>query len=208
MRAPSRAYTMGMTASPSAELAALKKELRLHVIVLGAMLSLMWMVEISDAVFWGGQLDAHGIRPRTAEGLLGILFAPFLHVGFVHLVSNTLPFLVMGWLVLARETWHFGVVTVVTMVVGGFGTWLVGAADSVHIGASGVVFGYLGYLLLAGWYDRSVGSIVVSILVFVFYGALLLGVLPGEEGISWEGHLFGLLAGALCARFIARRRDD
>jgi len=197
-----------MTDTPSAELSALGRELRLHLIVLGGMLSLMWMVEVSDAIFWGGQLDAHGIRPRTTHGLLGIVFAPFLHAGFVHLISNTVPFLVLGWLVLARETRHFAVVTVVTMVLGGLGTWLVGAADSVHVGASGLVFGYLGYLLLAGWYDRRVGSILVSLLVFVFYGALLFGVLPGRDGMSWEGHLFGFLSGALCARLIARRRGE
>lgn len=199
---------MGTTAKD--EWAALKRELRLQMIVLVSLLGLMWSVEMVDLIAFGGTLDEHGIEPRTTEGLLGILFAPFLHVGLGHLLANTLPFFLLGWLVIARELRDFVVVTVATIVVAGLGVWALGAADSVHVGASAVVFGYLGYLLLIGWYDRSIGTILLSLLVLFFYGGMVFGVLPGQPGISWEGHLFGLLAGAGSARLIGRRRkkDD
>jgi membrane associated rhomboid family serine protease len=143
--------------------------------------------------------------PRTIEGLRGIVFAPFIHANVAHLVANTVPLLVLGWLVLVRDARHFIPVTLLSMLGAGLCAWLLGAPGSVHIGASGVVFGYFGFLLLAGWFARSVASIAFSALVTIAWGGLVLGVLPGQPGISWQAHLGGFIGGALAAKWLAPR---
>ena len=148
----------------------------------------------------GGALLKFGIIPRTTDGLIGILVAPFLHANLNHLVANTVPFLLFGWLVMLRDRRHFAVVTLLAMLGSGLLSWTLGAPNSIHIGASGVVFGYFGFLLLAGWYARSAGSIAISLLVGVLWGGTVLGVLPGTPGISWQGHLGGFIGGVLAAR--------
>lgn len=188
------------------ELAALRRELHLHVAILGGLVALLWALELVDGFALGGSLDAWGIRPRDPDHLVGILCAPFLHGGFPHLVANTVPVLVLGAFVLLKDTRHFFVVLAVTTLLGGLGVWLFGRPGSVHIGASLWVFGLLGYLLAAGWFERSVGTILLSVLVFALYGGALWGVLPGERAVSWESHLFGLLAGVLSARWLLGRR--
>lgn len=178
------------------------QELVTHGTILFGMLALMWVIEIIDQLT-GQRLDRLGIWPRMPFGLRGILFAPFLHGGFGHLLSNTVPFLVLGWLVMLREISDFFIVTAIAMVVGGLGTWVFGA-PGVHIGASGVIFGYLGFLLLRGYFERSMVSITFSLIVGALYGSLIWGVLPTQIGISWEGHLFGFLGGVLAARWLSR----
>ncbi|MDQ3034208.1 MAG: rhomboid family intramembrane serine protease [Myxococcota bacterium] len=203
---PSSARTSTARAPGSARpsFADLGRELKLHGFILFVSIAILWAQEIIDTVL-GGRLDALGIRPREAEGLIGILLAPFLHVGFPHLIANTIPFVVLGWFVLLRETWHFFVVTLAVTVLGGAGVWLFGQSGSVHLGASGLVFGYLGYLVLGGWFERRIVTILGSLVVAVLYGSLIWGVLPGVPGVSWEGHLFGFLAGVLMAWMLARR---
>lgn len=185
-------------------LADIGRELKLHGWVLAIGIALLWAIQIVNAVL-GQSLVVFGVHPREPIGLLGILAAPLLHGSFEHLVANTLPFLILGWFVLLRETWHFWAVTAIGALVAGLGTWLVGATGSVHVGASGVIFAYLGYLMLGGWFERRLGTILGSILVAILYGSLVFGVLPGTPGISWEGHLFGFLGGVLCAWLLARR---
>lgn len=170
------------------------------------LVGLLWVLELLDLFFLGGSLDRFGIRPRDVDGLSGILFAPFLHGGLGHLVANTVPLLTLGWLVAVRRAAGFVAVTATVVLLGGLGVWLVGGRNTVHIGASGLVFGYLGYLLLRGYFERSFGSILISIVVGLFYGGALWGLLPSRPGISWEAHLFGFLAGVLAARLLARRR--
>jgi len=148
----------------------------------------------------GGALMQYGVLPRTLTGLRGILFAPFLHANMQHLIANTIPFLAMGWLVMLRDARHFLPVTLFAMLGSGLMAWLLGAPGSVHIGASGVVFGYFGFLLLGGWYARSFMSITLSMLVAVLWGGLVLGIAPGQAGISWQSHLGGFIAGVLAAR--------
>lgn len=169
--------------------------------ILGAVLALLWGLEIVDFVL-GGSLDSLGIRPRSVSGLLGILAAPFLHGGFGHLISNTIGFAILGGLVMAWGLDEWMKVTLTAALVGGVGTWLLGASNSVHIGASGVIFGYFGYLVLRGWFERKPASIALSLVVAWFYGSLIFGVFPvlAGPGISWEGHLFGFIGGALVAR--------
>ena len=158
-----------------------------------------WTAFVVNGVV-GGALMQYGVIPRTLTGLRGILFAPFLHANMQHLIANTIPFLAMGWLVMLRDARHFLPVTVFAMLGSGLTAWLLGAPGSVHIGASGVVFGYFGFLLLGGWYARSFMSITLSVLVAVLWGGLVLGIAPGQVGISWQSHLGGFIAGVLAAR--------
>lgn len=169
-------------------------------------LGVLWALELVDVLLLGESLDLFGIRPRNVDALSGILAAPFLHGGLAHLLANTIPLAVLGWLVLLRALKTFVIVTVLVTVIGGLAVWLFAAPNTIHIGASGLIFGYLGYLLLRGWFERSFTSILIAIVVAVVYGGALWGVLPGQRGVSWEGHLFGFLAGALSARLLAPRK--
>jgi membrane associated rhomboid family serine protease len=177
---------------------------------LGTMLAftaVLWVLEIYDQAT-GQQLDGDGIVPRTEFGLEGILWAPLLHGGFPHLIGNTLPFLVFGFLVLANGLGRFVAVTAVVWLLGGLGVWLTAPDDSVTIGMSGVIFGWLTYLLVRGFFARSAAQIVLAVVVFLLWGSILLGVLPGQEGVSWQGHLFGALAGVVAAWLVAPRRTS
>lgn len=180
-------------------------EIKAQVTILGGIVAIMWILEIVDIFVFRNALNAYGIRPRNIVGLRGILFAPFLHGGFGHLIANTVPFLTFGWLIMLRETSDFFIVTGITMLVSGLGVWLFGAPYSMHIGASGVIFGYLGYLLFRGYFERKFLSIFLSVIVAFFYGGLIWGVLPTAPGISWEGHLFGFIGGAIAAKLLSKR---
>ena len=169
-----------------------------------AMVALMWVLEIYDQAA-DANLDRYGIEPREPGGLDGILFSPFLHGGFDHLMSNTVPFVVMGLGIALAGALRVATVTVIVMAVGGLGTWLVGPDNSVHIGASGVVFGYASYLLLRGFFNRSALELLMGLIVGAVWGtALLSGLLP-REGVSWQGHLFGAVGGVVAARVLATR---
>ena len=176
--------------------------------ILGVFVAIFWIVEIVDFVFFNGGfgLDQYGIIPHKVVGLRGILFAPFLHGGFRHLMANTIPFITLGWFVMLQETSDFFIVTLITMVVSGLGTWLIGSPGSVHVGASGLIFGYLGFLLLRGFFQRNLPSILLSILVGIFYGGLIWGVLPTDPRVSWEGHLFGFVGGIISAYLIGKKK--
>jgi membrane associated rhomboid family serine protease len=189
--------------STSSEARAIAREFKAQVLILGGLVALMWGIEIVDRILLGS-LDIYGIIPRTLIGLRGILFAPLLHGNFAHLIGNTIPFVILGWLVMLRRTRDFFVVTPIVMLVGGLGTWLIGS-PGVHIGASGVIFGYLGFLLSRGYFERSLTAIAFSIVVAVLYGGLIWGVIPGNPGISWEGHLFGFIGGIIAARLVAKK---
>jgi membrane associated rhomboid family serine protease len=168
-----------------------------------AFTALLWGIEAYDQVT-GQWLDADGIVPRSVDGLDGILWAPLLHGGWAHLIANTLPFLIFGFLVMAHGIGRFVAVTAVIWLLGGLGVWLTGAPGTVHIGMSGVIFGWLTYLLVRGFFARSGTQILLAIVLFFLWGGILLGVLPGQPGVSWQGHLFGALAGVLAAWLVAR----
>ena len=184
------------------ETKALVRELKTHGTILGGFVTLIWALEIVDFAL-GGALNVYGIFPRHLIGLRGILFAPFLHGSFAHLIANTIPFLTLGWFVMLKETRDFFVVTAITMLVSGLGVWLFGSSG-VHIGASGLIFGYLGFLLARGYFERNIPSIFLSLIVGVLYGGGIWGIFPNQPGISWEGHLFGFIGGILAARLLAR----
>lgn len=189
------------------ERGAIAQELRMHALILGSFVAFIWVLELIDLFIFRGYLNLYGIRPRTLIGLRGILFAPFLHGGIGHLMANTIPFLVLGWFVMLREISDFFIVSVITILVSGVGVWLFGS-PSIHIGASGLIFGYFGFLLLRGYFERSFSSVTFSLIVGLLYGGLIWGVLPIRYGISWEGHLFGFLGGVLAARLLARRKTQ
>jgi membrane associated rhomboid family serine protease len=172
--------------------------------ILGGFVGLLWVIQIINAAIFHGGLAGLGIHPRTFAGLWGILFAPFLHAGFAHLIANTVPLLVLGWFVMIRRKRDLLTVSALSALVGGLGTWLIAPALSIHVGASILIFGYLGYLLSRGVFERRFWPILGSLMVLFLYGGALFGVLPGDRGISWQGHLFGLIGGILSARLLRR----
>lgn len=166
--------------------------------------ALMWGIELVDLVL-GGRLDALGVRPRSVAGLWGILFAPFLHAGLGHLVANTLGGVPLALLSMSRKRMDFWVVSAISAVTAGLGAWLFGAPGTVHIGASGVIFGLFGFLLSRGIFERRLGAVLVSLLVGAVFGGMVWGVVPGlYPGVSWQSHLFGFLGGLLAARSLGQ----
>ena len=178
-------------------------ELKTQAKILGALVAIFWIITFVNEIFLRGRLNALGILPLNPVGLRGILFAPFLHGGFYHVAANTVPFIVLGWLVMLRNISDFYFVSIIAALVGGLGTWLIGDPRSVHIGASGVIFGYFGYLLFRGYFERSFVAIAISLVIAVTYGSLILGVLPTRSYISWEGHLFGFIGGIIAAKLLS-----
>jgi membrane associated rhomboid family serine protease len=150
------------------------------------------------------QLDQYGIEAREPEGLDGIVTAPFLHVGFAHLLGNTIPFVIMGLLIAFEGARRLLAVFAIVALVSGLGTWLVAPEGSIHVGASGVVFGFATYLIARGWFNRRIGQVAIGLVVVVVWGGVLLGGLQPREGISWQGHLFGAVGGLVAARVLAR----
>lgn len=202
-----RSYSLGT----APEQKGLLTELKLVAKTMGVILAVLWGLEIVDELLFSGMLDLFGVRPRTLFGLIGVVASPLLHADLYHLLSNTAGFLIFGSVVLLWSRKEFAAVTVTSMLIGGLGVWLIGASGSVHIGASGVVFGYFGYVLMRGWYERKALSIIISLAAAWMFGSLLAGAIPGlaGPGISWEGHLFGMLGGVLVARrFKAQRLRD
>ena len=173
-------------------------------VVTGAFVAVLWVLEILDYAS-GHQLDAYGIEPRSEDGLVGIAAAPVLHFGFDHLISNTVPVLVLGFLTLATGVARGLAATAVIWVVGGLGVWLFAGTGSVHAGASILIFGWIVYLVVRGLLNRNTVEIFIGVGVFLVYSGALLGVLPGQPGISWQGHLFGAVGGFLAARLLTRR---
>ena len=175
------------------------------IFVMAAFTALLWVIEFYDQATGAG-LDDDGIVPRTESGLEGIIWAPLLHGGFAHLMANTLPFLIFGFLVLANGFGRFVLVTALIWAISGLGVWLTAPAGSVTVGMSGVIFGWLTYLLVRGFFARSGTQVLLAVVLFFFWGGILLGVLPGQPQVSWQGHLFGALAGVFAASLVAPRR--
>jgi membrane associated rhomboid family serine protease len=174
--------------------------------LLFAIVALMWVVEVINSIDNNG-LDGDGIYPRNVGRLWGILTAPFLHVSFAHLISNTIPFLFMGLIIALRGAGRVALVTLIVIVVGGLGTWLIAPSHSVTVGASGVVFGYAAYLLTRGLFDRSALELLTGAIVGVVWGGALLSSLVPHYGISWQGHASGAVGGVVAAWLLARERQ-
>lgn len=160
-----------------------------------------WVVGVVNFVYLGGGLNRLlGIRPREPLGLLGVLFSPILHRNAGHLIANTLPFAILGWLVLLRGTDNFYAVSVFILLVSGLGTWFLGR-PAIHLGASGLIFGYLGYLIARGYLEVTLMTLGLAFVVMLLYGDQVWTMLPDSDhtALSWEGHLFGFLGGVLAA---------
>ncbi len=168
--------------------------------------ALLYLIELIDHLA-GGRLDDNGIKPLTSDGLWGIIVAPLLHANWEHLFANTVPLLVLGFLMTLAGMSRFIWATAIVWIVGGFGTWLIGNVGSScgptdHIGASGLIFGWLAFLLVFGFFVRRVWNVIVGLVVLFAYGGVLLGAMPVLHqcgGVSWQGHLCGAVAGVAAA---------
>lgn len=178
------------------------KELKANGTLLVCLVIILWAIELTDQLL-GGMLDSFGIRPRQIGGLQGILFAPFLHGGWRHLISNTLPLVIMSAIILAIDFDEWITVTLFSALTSGLGTWIFGAPGTLHIGVSGVIFGYFGFLVTRAWFERTIGSLMGAVLILFLFGGMIWGILPVNVGISWEGHFFGLIGGVLVAKLIS-----
>lgn len=176
---------------------------QLAITILGGFVGLLWILELIDTLLLRGALNRYGIYPRDVVGLRGIVLAPFLHGNLRHLTANTVPLIILGGLIILQGLDIFLIVTAVVWLVSGVGVWLFGAPRSNHIGASGLIFGYLGFLLLRGYFERSLEAIALAGVAGLLYGSLIWGVLPIRRGRSWQGHLFGFVGGGLAARYLA-----
>lgn len=173
-------------------------------VVMTALLAGLWLLETFDQLT-GEHLDLYGIRARELDGLGGIATAPFLHAGFDHLISNSLPFWVLGFLVLLGGIARWLISSVISVVSSGLAAWLLTPTNTIIVGASGLIFGWLTYLLARGLWSRSPAQILVAVGVLVVYGGLIWGVLPGAAGISWQAHFGGAVGGVLAAWLLHRR---
>jgi len=161
------------------------------------LLASFWIIKLIE-VGTGNNFSNYGIYPRTTEGLKGIIFSPFLHGSFLHLISNTLPFFLLCTTLIFFYPKIYGRVLISIFLLTGFGVWLI-ARPAFHIGASGVIYGFAGFLIFSGIFRREFKSILISFVIILFYGGLIWGVFPGALGVSWESHLVGGIVGTLCA---------
>jgi membrane associated rhomboid family serine protease len=166
-----------------------------------AFVALLWAVQVVNWIFGYGLNPAFGLIPRHVSGLDGVIAMPLLHGSFSHLMANTPPLLVMGGLLVATTTRALLSLNAVVIGLGGGLVWLFGGS-AIHIGASGLIFGWFGFLIARGLVDRSPITLGAALVVGVLYGSILWGVLPGQPGVSWEAHLFGAIAGAGAAFLI------
>ncbi|MFC6080266.1 rhomboid family intramembrane serine protease [Sphaerisporangium aureirubrum] len=174
------------------------------VFVIMLLIVIEWALEIADYVL-ALHLDQYGIISHEVRGLPGIFAAPFLHAGFAHLMANTVPLAILGFLAALRGVGRFAAASLIVIVVSGLGVWFF-SPPGLTVGASGLVFGYFGYVVTRGLFDRHLLDIVLGVVVAALYYSLIEGVLPGQPGISWQGHLFGLIGGVLAAWTLRRRR--
>jgi len=160
--------------------------------------AICWLLFVINNLLLSGRWTAYGIVPRHLDNLMGILWAPFLHTSFRHLAANTVPLLVLGGIICARSRTQFAVVTLAGIILGGSLTWVF-ARTAYHVGASGLIFCYFGYLASLAYFRRNIATLLLSLACIVGYGGMLTGILPTSAGISWEGHLAGLIAGIAIA---------
>ncbi len=195
----------GRMTARTPELVRGRTSLASSVMTMTVLTALLWFLEGVDVMthHW---LDGLGVRARDFADLWSIFTVPLAHGSWGHLLANTLPFFVLGLLVLATGTAReFVVGGVIMVVISGLVAWGFSPAYTNTVGASGVIFGWLTYLLVRGFYSRRPGQIVLALVVFIFFGAILWGVLPGTPGVSWQGHLGGAIGGIVAARYLHRR---
>lgn len=162
-------------------------------------IALLWVILLLSTVF--ESITSLGIRPRSIFGLIGIFTSPLIHKNMAHLIANSTGLFFLGLIFLGLEQSRAGYIIIPIYLFSGLGTWIIGRPDSNHIGASGIVYGLMGYLLTIGFFRKSIWTILLSVLIFILYGGTLWGIFPFINGdhVSWEGHLCGFLAGILTA---------
>ncbi len=167
-------------------------------LVMGVLLAALWVVELVDVVT-GSALERFGVSPRDPAELPQIYTAPLIHDGWGHLIGNSAPFFLLGTVILLSSLRRWLVSTFTSVTTSGAAVWLLSPPDSVTIGASGLVFGWLTYLLSRGLFSRDLRQILLAVVVFLGYGGILWGVLPTSAYVSWQGHLGGAVGGVLAA---------
>ena len=177
-------------------------------VLLVGIVVLMWVIEVINSLDHDALDHSGGIYPRNFDHVWAIFTAPFLHVSYTHLIDNTIPFVFMGVIIALRGATRLALVTLIVIVVGGLGTWLVAPGGTVTVGASGVVFGYATYLFARGVFNRSVLEIAIGILVGVVWGGALLASVVPHHGVSWQGHVCGAIGGVVAAWLLARPRGQ
>jgi membrane associated rhomboid family serine protease len=169
-----------------------------------AWIALLWLLEVADVVS-GHALDGFGVTPRAPSELVDVVPSAFIHFGFAHLAANTVPLLVLGFLAALAGLRRFLLVCALIVIVDGLGVWLIAPAHTNTAGASGLIFGLFGFLLITGFVERRPLGVLVGILIAAIWGgSILAGLAPTQTGVSWQGHLLGLLAG-VAAAFLFRR---
>lgn len=174
-------------------------------LVVVGLIVLMWILETVNWLF-GGPFYEYAIRPWSPGDIGHIFTAPFLHWGFGHLVANTLPMLILGSLVAFSGLSRFAATSLIVIIVSGLGVWLFTPPGAQVAGASGLIFGYFGFLVLRGIIERKTVDIVIMICVVIFYGSMIFGVLPQTQGVSWQAHLFGFIGGLIAAVMVPTRQ--
>lgn len=170
-----------------------------------AWVALLWLLEVADVIS-GHALDGFGIVPRVPSELVDVVPAAFVHFGFAHVAANSVPLLVLGFLAALGGIRRFAAVCALVIVADGLGVWLISPSGTNTAGASGLIFGLFGFLLVTGFVERRPLGILAGLLVGAIWGAsILAGLAPTQSGVSWQGHLVGLVAG-VAAAFVLRRR--
>ena len=175
------------------------------VALLAGVVALMWVIEAINTLD-SNNLDNDGIYARNIDHLWGIFTAPFIHVSWQHLIANTVPFVFMGLIIALQGAKRFALVTIIVIVVGGIGTWLVSPSGVVTDGASGVVFGYATYLFTRGFFNRNILELLIGLIVGVVWGGALLSSIVPHYGVSWQGHVCGAIGGVVAAYLLRNQR--
>ena len=177
-------------------------------VAMTAVAGMLWVIQLVNAGDEYG-LDRFGLRARHLDGLWGVVTEPFLHASYGHLLSNTAPLILIGWVLMRSGVRTWAIVTAVVVVAGGLATWVVGPSDKVIVGASGMVFGWLGYLLARAYFARRFQWVVEAVLVLFFFGTLLFGLLPNLQAhVAWQAHVCGFVAGVATGAAMHPRRGS
>jgi membrane associated rhomboid family serine protease len=193
------------TRSPSEGLAGHASRMVGAFVITVVLLGACWAVEVLNYADEGALSTRYGIQAHNTGALWHIFTAPFLHANLDHIMANSVPLAILGFLAALRGVSRFIAVSLIIMVASGLGVWFLSSPGSVTVGASGLIFGYFGYLIARGFVERRPLDIVVGVLIALVYGTMIFGALPGQPGISWQAHMFGLIGGVLAA-WLTRRR--